>query len=84
MLVPSSHVLQEIIQLEIPTPSERLSMFQGFADQLRLSEDIDIKSLSAKLHSYKMADVYMLLRLADELRCMRGAETSKRIHPFPK
>ncbi|KAJ2964359.1 hypothetical protein NQZ79_g706 [Umbelopsis isabellina] len=75
MLVPSSHVLQEIIQLEIPTPSERLSMFQGFADQLRLSEDIDIKSLSAKLHSYKMADVYMLLRLADELRCMRGAET---------
>jgi SpoVK/Ycf46/Vps4 family AAA+-type ATPase len=70
-------LLQEIIKLEIPTPSERLCMFQGFADELHLSGDMDISSISAKLHSYKMADIYMLLRLADEQRCTRGGETSK-------
>lgn len=82
MLIAGSYVFQETIHFEIPTPSERSFMFRGIADQLHLSEDIDIESLSAKLHSYKMADIYMLLRLADELRYMRGAENSKRIVLF--
>jgi hypothetical protein len=67
---------QETVHLEIATPSERLQLFQNLSRQFNLSLTSDIQCIIAKLHSYKMADIYMLLRLADEKREMRGDEKS--------
>lgn len=66
-----------MVEFQIPTPEERLHILQNLAMHFNICPAVDIASIAAKLHSYKLADVYALLRLADEKQCLMAAETSK-------
>ncbi|GAB5593745.1 hypothetical protein Unana1_08645 [Umbelopsis nana] len=69
------NAFDEVVEFQIPTPEERLHILQNLAMHFNICPAVDIASIAAKLHSYKLADVYALLRLADEKRCLMVAET---------
>ncbi|CAO3694384.1 unnamed protein product [Umbelopsis ramanniana] len=62
----------DVLQFEVPTPDERFQLFCNIGSLFKLSPTIDRKAVAERLHSYKLADVYKLIRIADEARCRNG------------
>jgi hypothetical protein len=52
-------------------------MFFNISSLFKLSPTIDPKAIADRLHSYKLADVYKLVRIADEARCRKSGNLSK-------
>ncbi|KAI8575946.1 hypothetical protein K450DRAFT_259089 [Umbelopsis ramanniana AG] len=59
----------DVLQFEIPTPEERFHLFRNIGSLFQFSPTLDSKAIADRLHSYKLADVYKLVRIADEARC---------------
>jgi hypothetical protein len=66
-----------VLQFEVPTPDERFQLFCNIGSLFKLSPTIDRKAVAERLHSYKLADVYKLIRIADEARCRNGGNSSE-------
>ncbi|KAG2185392.1 hypothetical protein INT44_002183, partial [Umbelopsis vinacea] len=70
----------EKLQFEIPTPEERSHIFRNIGSLFQLSPTIDSKAIADRLHSYKLADVYKLIRIADEARCRESGHSISEEH----
>ncbi|RHZ80652.1 hypothetical protein Glove_134g42 [Diversispora epigaea] len=67
-------IFQDEIEFDIPTPIERLDIFEFYIKDLDLADGINIQKINEMCHGFIAADIVCLCRIASEMANIRSIE----------
>ncbi|CAG8438902.1 5150_t:CDS:10 [Acaulospora morrowiae] len=67
-------IFQDEIEIEIPTPKERLEIFGTYTKVLDLDNDINVHEINEMCHGFVAADIVCLCRMASEMADIRSIQ----------